>query len=80
MPWLAMTKGVVKKLRMWRHDQECGACVKDTDVNFLDDICEGARLESRKRERWDKGRVMVVVVGRGTEECGERERERWSYE
>lgn len=55
MPWLAMTKGgVVKKLRMWRHDQECGACVKDTNVNFLDDICEGARLESRKRERWIK--------------------------
>jgi len=30
----------------------------------------------------DKGRVVVVVVmvGRGMEECGERERERWSYE
>lgn len=22
--------------------------VKDTDVNFLDDICEGVRLEGRK--------------------------------
>ena len=54
--------------------------VKDTDVNFLDDICEDARFREQETRKMDKGRVVVMVMGRGTEECGERERERWSYE
>ena len=38
---------MVSRSRMW-------CVVKDTDVNFLDDVCEGARLEGRKREGWIK--------------------------